>query len=161
MGEWLCAFLFWLGYVGVLECDSGVGLGEQVFYGPREPTYLLDTDPYHQMRTHRVPPPAYPYRDVDPVYRTRALVAPKSTETHIVPVHSPGNRLKTHSKVSPRPLWLVDPFPTLVSLFLALKDLFQQSTLTTRLRSIPSPGSGAQRPNVLREMCEEGAQSSG
>lgn len=47
-----------------------------------------------------VPRPAYvPAREVDPVYRTRALVAPSSTRTHVVPVDDLAvNNVRTHTK---------------------------------------------------------------
>lgn len=73
----------------------------EVFYGPREPTFIMDTDPYgYQRRTHMMAPPAalpvLPRRvDLDPAYTTRALVAPSSTQTHVVPVAS---SVKTHPK---------------------------------------------------------------
>jgi copper chaperone CopZ len=71
---------------------------QEVFYGPREPTYLVD--PYYQRRPVMVPRPAYaPAPGMDPMYRTRALVAPSSTQTHVVPVDGPVvNNLKLHPK---------------------------------------------------------------
>lgn len=66
----------------------------QVFYGPREPTFIMNTDPYgYQRRTHMLPPP--PRHHLDPVYRTSALVAPSSTQTVVVPTV---NNVKTHPK---------------------------------------------------------------
>lgn len=70
---------------------------QEVFYGPPEPTFIMNTDPYaYQRRTHMLPPaPILPRRDLDPAYRTRALVAPASTQTHIVPN---ATTVKSHPK---------------------------------------------------------------
>jgi hypothetical protein len=72
---------------------------EQVFYGPPEPTFLVDTDPYFQRRPHMLPPPAYYPRGVDPAYRTRALVAPSGTQTHVVPGNRSVDKVRSHPKV--------------------------------------------------------------
>jgi copper chaperone CopZ len=69
---------------------------QEVFYGPPEPTFIMNTDPYgYQRRTHMLPAPVYPRRDLDPAYRTRALVAPSATQTHVVPTV---NTIKSHPK---------------------------------------------------------------
>lgn len=74
---------------------------DQVFYGPPEPTYFVNTDPYrHQRRPVMMPAPVYRPRELSPTrYRTRALVAPSSTESHIVPAVAFERNVKTHPQV--------------------------------------------------------------
>jgi copper chaperone CopZ len=68
---------------------------QEVFYGPREPTFIMNTDPYgYQRRTHMMPPPRREL--VDPAYSTRALVAPLNTQTHVMP--NVNTLVKTHPK---------------------------------------------------------------
>ena len=94
---WLKVLLLGWGFVWGFWTDGGVV--EQVFYGPPEPTFLVDTDPHYQRRPHMLPPPAYYPRGVDPAYRTRALVAPSGTQTHVVPGNRSMDKVRSHPKV--------------------------------------------------------------
>lgn len=72
----------------------------EVFYGAPEPTYFVNAEPYgFQGRPHVVPVSDYRSRDDSPTrYRTRALVAPSSMKTHVVPSTKSVNNVRTHPK---------------------------------------------------------------
>lgn len=74
-----------------------------MFYGAPEPTYFVNAEPYgFQGRPHVVPVSDYRSRDDSPTrYRTRALVAPSSMKTHVVPSTKSVNNVRTHPKVCP------------------------------------------------------------